>query len=190
MSLEFKPFEGSDYRQSGVRLLVVGHSHWGAQPSPTLTQDTVTEWMNNEQNISYFSKLARVLTGAEAGQVDRRASLKDIAFYNFYQSVMPERSAQPTHEQFLLATSAFPLVLNLVDPTHVLVTGITLWNDMPGFDSTEPPKPVQVGRFYTVAGRYKTPSGYAIAVGIPHMASYGFSPSNWSGFVNDFLTWS
>lgn len=187
--IAFNPYQGPAYYASNTRLLVVGHSHWGAVPSPSLTIDTVNEWMLGEQNLPYFSKLARVLTGADAVEVDRKKAFSNISFYNFYQSVLRKHDAQPTDEQFQVATKAFPEILKLLNPTHILVTGITLWNDMPGFDSGDGQRLVSVDRYNTYTGRYNTPGGYAIAVGIVHMASYGFSPPKWNKIVQDFLTW-
>ena len=100
---------------------------------------------------------------------------------------MDQHDSQPSKEQFWQATSAFPEALDICKPTHLIATGITLWNDMPPFEDKKVEQCTPIDNYVPTIGRYRTSFGSVLAVGIPHMASYGFSPPTWSEFVREFL---
>ena len=101
--------------------------------------------------------------------------------------MMPWHDTRPTSQQFAASTGAFREVLHLLDPTHILATGGTLWGGMPHFDVEG-----ASGEFLTLGeekmevGRYATPSGYALTTVIPHLSRY-FSPPRWHKPVQAFL---
>ena len=128
---------------------------------------------------------ARLVTGKERWEIDKASDLEDIAFYNFVQINVGELRNRPTWAQFQASAVPFKMVLQQIDPTHVLATGKGLWEAMPDFD-------FGVGSDIDLAGtrrhvgRYATPSGSALAMAIPHL-SRGFSAPAWSEPVKVFL---
>lgn len=184
----FEPFVGRLYRGGVVRLLLVGESHYGelqAGEDPREgTRTVMKKWQAREWAIRYLTIGARIITGLRAWEIDRHAAYADVAFYNFVQVIMPTVRHRPTWEQAKGSWDAFREVLDQCDPTHVVATGPGfLWSNMPPSDGR-----AGEGSFgHEVLPRraYRTPSGFADAVVIPHLSRA--SAPRWHGPVRAFL---
>lgn len=186
----FQPYVGPAYRESSVRLLILGESHHGT-PDPAeqvdpadSTRRVVRNWISREWPIRYLTIAARILTGLEAWQIDRSRVFDAVAFYNFIQFIMPHVSIRPTQDQALASRKAFFEVLAALDPTHVIATGQgLLWSSMPPTAATKD--------YVTVAGvdlryrEYLTPSGAARTMAINHLSRA--SAPRWRPPVVEFL---
>lgn len=167
----FQPYVGPAYAQSFVRLLILGESHYGEpHPNPAeATRYVVQMWLSRQWAIRYLTVAGRVLTGLEAWQVDREQTFSTLAFYNFIQTMMPNIAVRPTPAQAIASHEAFREVLASLDPTHVLATGRRfLWNNMPAAE--EPECEVFLGRMMLPYREYRTPSGTAKVVALPHLS--------------------
>lgn len=184
----FQPWIGSRFRQATTRLLLLGESHYG-EPHEQAARSTihvVEQWRAGEWSIRYLTTAARLLTGKEAWQVDRQNDLEAIAFYNFVQDGMETLSHRPSWRQFQASHAAFSAAVMDLDPTHVLATGIGLWNAMPDFDIGGKGEETDLAGQSRLVGRYSTPSGSALATMVPHL-SRGFSANKWRDPVVAFL---
>jgi hypothetical protein len=183
----FRPWVGSLYGRTDSRLLMVGESHYGEPDEhPTEATTTVVEkWRAGEWNLRYLTTAACLLTGLPSWQIDRRAALENIAFYNFVQISMPFIEMRPTEAQVRASWDAFREVLDVLSPTHILATGQKLlWENMPPFDRGE--SRFCVGDKDMEVGEYATPNGFALASVIPHLSRY-FSAPKWRSAVQAFL---
>ncbi len=181
-SIVFEPYVGASYRsgRSPVRLVVVGESHYGTLEGSTsaFTTSVVEDWQTGRCRHRYFTTLARILTGLEARHIDRSQTLHDIAFYNFIQVILPEKESRPTLEQARASQPAFREMLDRLDPTHTLVTGDLVWNNLPTHDAEDGGTPL-------LRRRYRTPSGMTHTARLPHLTRA--SAPEWQAPVAAFL---
>ncbi len=172
-ALIFQPYVGPTYRQSPVRVLILGESHYG-KPIDNLdeaeaTRYVVNQWLTRVWAVRYLTTAARLLTGLEARKIDRHQALSPVAFYNFIQAMMPDISVRPTPEQARASWAAFQEVLDDLDPTHVLATGRGyLWSNMPPGSKAD--AQMQCGGMSLPYREYVTPSGAARTVALPHLS--------------------
>ena len=129
----FHPWIGANYgRESrfGVRLLVLGESHYDNNPEYSdcgFTQEVVHDWALNNR-ARFFTIIAKVLHGSEDWIDDevRSEIWEHIAFYNFVQSVVPSPRKPPTFRQWREAQDPFDTVLKCLKPDAVLILGSRL----------------------------------------------------------------
>jgi hypothetical protein len=185
--IKFRPWIGPAFNERSVRLLILGESQYG-DPDPDLSRSTITvveKWQAREWSIRYLIAACRLITGKAAWEVDRYSDLDGCAFYNFVQTMMPDRSHRPSAAHFQSSFGAFREVLHELRPTHLLATGKTLWNHMPGWDGKS--GQVELGGQDVEIGEYETGAGFCLAIHIPHI-SMGFSPPAWRDVFSDFLS--
>lgn len=184
----FKPWVGTQFLGSETRLLLLGESHYGIphDGSEGSTGFVVAQWKARGFPVRYLTTAARLLTMKQAWQIDRHADLERIAFYNYVQSPMETIWQRPTSDQFQSSAEAFRQILQQLDPTHVLATGVGLWNAMADFDVGGGGEQINLAGQSRLVGRYSTPSGSALATMVPHL-SRGFSASQWHEPVAAFL---
>lgn len=183
----FRPWVGSRFIDGGVRILLLGESHYG-EPHADAAQSTihvVEQWKTRGWPVRYLTTAARLMTGKQAGQIDRSNDLEAIAFYNFIQVGMDTIRRRPSWAQFQASRPAFQAVLQQLDPTHILATGAGLWNAMPDFDVGGGGEQINLAGQTRLVGRYSTPSGSALATSVPHL-SRGFSPQYWHEPISAF----
>ena len=147
----FHPWVGSHYgsreNRFGVRLLVLGESHYndtvneGDQDPEWIqyrnshggervfTQFVVCKWGQN-QRASFFTIIAKVLSGS-ANWIDddaRSEIWKHVAFYNYVSNYVPwyqgnDRPERPTRELWQASKAPFEIVLQSLKPDAVLMLG-------------------------------------------------------------------
>ena len=118
----FRPFIGEQaalgYRD-GVRLLVVGESHYG-----DLSEDGTEFVVEGFIGEGRRSKAARFLSGVQEvitgklpeTQTERAVFWNQIMFSNLIQEPLPDTQSQPTREQFHRGWLAFPSVVRYTMP--------------------------------------------------------------------------
>ena len=129
----FHPWVGANFgRESrfGVRLLVLGESHYDNDPEYSdcgFTQEVVRDWGQNHRQ-QFFTKIAKVLLGhREWINDDVRSEIwEHTAFYDFVQSVVSAPRAPPKSRQWCEAQAPFNTVLKSLKPDAVLILGSRL----------------------------------------------------------------
>jgi hypothetical protein len=116
MPVIFQPWIGNFYRTKnrfGVRVLVLGESHYGdeADTRPTVTTEVV-RWLAQDERHAFFTKVSKVLLG-----LDENTSLSNeargevwehIAFYNYIQGfVSTDPRVRPTADMWERAKEPF-----------------------------------------------------------------------------------
>lgn len=144
--VKFLPFVGEHYHNSryGVRVLVLGESHYGAteDSGPDFTQKVVQDcaYVPGEP---FFSKLTNVLRGRIDWPTDeeRHETWQHVAFYNFIQEFVGGQSRiAPTPAMWQAAQAPFLEVVRTLEPDVILVLGSRLWNNV---DELPPTYPVE-----------------------------------------------
>ncbi len=184
--MNFLPFEGDSYRDNKTRLLVLGQSHHGEPEEASergLTSRVINRHLDRSKRLSFFTKVYHVLCIKE--DKPERDVFAEIAFYNFVQELLEKSRKDPTTPEWESGIEPFREALLQLDPTHILVLGKATYKWMPRFDGSS--RQVAFGPNPTEElGEYKTPSGFALTVGIPHPSSGGFSPQAWAEPVDRF----
>lgn len=143
-TINFLPFVGDKYRDSryGVRLLVLGESHYGAEEddAPDFTQRVIRENAYTA-GLQFFSKVTNVLRGRADWPTDeeRREAWRHVAFYNFVQEIVGNDSRiAPTTKMWREAQAPFVEVVRQLEPDVILVLGVRLWNNVDALPPTFP----------------------------------------------------
>jgi len=120
--VNFSPCVGSKYRESELKLLILGESHYGKGGAEDLSEITVAAV--GEGKHRFFASVRRLLDGGED-------FWEEVAFYNYVQELAGCRARQrPTDEMWACSHAAFGLVLRKLQPDRILVLGKTTWLNM------------------------------------------------------------
>ena len=135
----FHPWIGERYCANdrfGVRLLVLGESHYGQKgnETPDMTKEVV-EWHTQRartgdgERLRFFTVVANILRGQRGwiGDSDLAEVFQEIAFYNFVQTFVGDGPrGDPTFRQWVDAQTPLKTVLDALRPDAVLVLGLEL----------------------------------------------------------------
>ena len=186
----FQPWVGETFAGGavdGVRLLVVGESHYGdvsdVPDLRTLTKVVIRNHIDRPRE-RLFGRIEQLVgNGPLPDRAARVAFWNRIAFYNFVQEVLPQLGDRPTVKQWSEARSPFLSVLRTLRPQAVLVLGKVMW------DSLSVP-PLFESRSIDVAGapylfRWRITRDYStIATWANHPSgSRGFKMATWRPHV-------
>jgi hypothetical protein len=190
----FEPWVGPAFGRGGAdrRLLVLGEAHYSEHAEddhPGLTKALIRDIRDGRRSIPFFTKIAALLATLSPPEEDPRSVWDCVAFYNYIQGFAASAArVRPSADMWRAASAPFTRVLREVQPSHVLVTGVDLWNAlgdhfMPGWVSqtasatdTEP------------VWHWSSPDGERIrATWINHPSSFGFAGSAWSGRIGALI---
>ncbi|MBM9536191.1 hypothetical protein [Desulfobulbus alkaliphilus] len=135
MPVIFQPWIGNLYRANnrfGVRVLVLGESHYGdeAETRPTVTTEVVRRLAQGERH-SFFTKVSKVLLGLDRNtwlnNEARGEVWEHISFYNYIQGfVSTDPRVRPTADMWESAREPFLQIIRDLNPQLILVLGIEL----------------------------------------------------------------
>lgn len=184
----FHPWEGNNYERSvfGLRLLIVGHSHYSECPISELptsfTQDVFRRARDGEfaQSRGTFSALERTFKPLRKEAFNL---WNEIAFYNYLQSWIGTSSSDiPPLKAFHEAPSPQALVevLHKLRPEVVLILGTGLFKTLSENESG-PVLKVDTQSYPT--WRYATGDGdFALAIGIKHPGKF-YPAQSWTPVI-------
>lgn len=135
----FLPWRGQFYEdgyRDGKRLLILGESHYIADPAditPAFTQNVVAEFLasnGHPYRRDLFGRLHRMLTGTEdPTEAAARQAWARVAYANYIPvSVGTSARARKAAAHWSLATDVFPALLDELQPDRILVFGKATWN--------------------------------------------------------------
>ena len=138
----FDPWVGSMYCSlgfNGVRLLILGESSYGAAGSANRsgTIDDVRELGQRAPN-RFFTKIFKLVSGVNSVSASDRAEFwEHVAFYNFVQSLVGDRSRlRPTAKMWTDATAPFLDTVAELQPHLVVALGFKLRDYLPVLPSS------------------------------------------------------
>ena len=181
-----RPWIGSDWGKSdnavgGLRIMILGESHYHDEAPvgtdiPDLTEWVVNSYLEDGRMYPFISKLeGLVMTGRQARTP--RDVWNSLVFYNYVPVVAANRARQRPPEELWdgSAPQLFSDVVKRVEAEAILVCGTTLWRRMTkGLgernDAYEAGGRKWREREYEVALPHR-----AVAAHIPHPSGWGWS---------------
>ena len=130
----------------------------------------------------------QIVTGQHHSELDmdRAEFWNSIAFYNYVQEPLDDVRVRPTKEMWEMAREPFKEVLELLKPTHLLVLGGGLWDNLPLEDGRGPD--LVVGDEIRETCIYSYQGGHLIATWVYHPSSpNGASAEKSHPFVKKLL---
>ena len=204
----FRPWTGEGYGKTNdfaslpANLLILGESHYDKLHNldNDATRAVIRAYLE-EGGQPFFTKIVHTVLGPDTSE-KKAGFFKSIAFYNYVQRIVGDtHNARPTAEMWNEAAAPFRATLEFLRPTHILVCGMRLWDNMPeseGFwtppskplirwlDSVEFPK-YSRSPYYRSLGFYCHPQGQSVVLAIYHPSWKGFQPPAWHPIVKRFL---
>lgn len=193
--LKAHPWIGKEYQKGigGEKVLVLGESHYCTSPiefTSSITQDIIRDLFapksEHEPYKTTYTKFINALAGKKLDINGKRDWWNRIAFYNYVQTPMTGARVAPTSEDFKNSESAFFEVLEHLCPTHVIVWGKRLYENMPDCGKELPSIKMNDG---SEVHRWE----YLLRDGLPvkllevYHPSTGFSTDYWNEAIRLFL---
>ena len=206
---KFHPWKGEGYGKPNAfvglpnNLLILGESHYDKlrnltnDPDPTRT---VVQAYLKEGGQPFFTKIVHTVLGRDTSE-KKAGFFESISFYNYVQRIVGDtHDARPTAEMWNEAAAPFLATLECLRPTHILVCGMELWDNMPEsegfwtprskppihcFDSVELPKGSR--SLEHLLGCYRHTQGQSVVLAIRHPQAWGYPPYAWHPVVKQFL---
>jgi len=129
----------------------------------------------------------QIVTGKHNSEIDRKEFWDNVAFYNYIQEPVGDGPRErPTEEMWANAKAPFMEVLGQLRPSHLLVLGGQLWENLPSEGRRGPDIEGPVGGRDTWL--YSCDDSEVFATWVYHPSSIkGASSRNSSPYVEQFL---
>lgn len=192
--IHFQPWRGTAYGTDRTgrtaRILLIGESHYSDGPEDSdFTQITIEKFLGGEWKGRFWTQICQTLTGKPHREVDRCRVWHSISFYNYVQEIVGSRPRMaPSKLMFQCSETAFWETVDLLEPTHLLVLGYRVWQNMPPLVDESLELSLS-GRKHQY-GQYVRGWGTSFAMAIKHPSSMGFSYQEWYPVVQKFLSLS
>jgi hypothetical protein len=194
----FEPWKppGDDPRFMGIRLLILGESHYdeGETYSPEVqkefTKDIVKRWGAEAEGYRrFFANVYRTFNESDGhhSSEDFRSFWTKVFFYNYVQELVSGGPRQrPSSPAWASSADAFHSVLDDVKPEAVVVVGKTTWNMMSERNAERiADDPDGLGPIW----RYDYEGGACYVAHTNHPSKTGYSATEWRPRVSRFLEW-
>lgn len=194
----FEPWKppGDDPRFNGVRLLILGESHYdeGDAYSPDeqreFTKDIVRRWGAEAKGYQrFFANVFRTFNDGESHHTSDafRDFWGKVFFYNYVQELVPGGArVRPSSQTWANSADAFHSVLDDVKPDAVVVVGRTTWNMMSERNAKRiADDPDGLGAVWL----YEYDGGQCYVAHTHHPSKTGFSAAERRPKVKQFLEW-
>lgn len=190
--VRYLPWVGEAYAEGyyGVRILVIGDSHYGKAPGEehNFTCDVLRMHLSGEQRISFFTNIARAITGIPNDDLDQVEFWEKVAFYNYVQKSVEEARSRPTVDQGVSAQAAFEEIINNLQPDRIIMLGNFVWDMTPSSGREGELVCSDATEKRMLTWHYPIKSGKIIFTGkMEHPSSGGFSGDAWHPVVKKFL---
>lgn len=191
--LKFQPFVGKSYDNNafGKRILVLGDSHYGSEPSPNITRDVINRYLyanaEHEGWMNTFTKFERSLVNKETNRQDSQMIWNSLMFYNYLQVLLDGPRAAGTPEEYAQSAGAFFEVLEKYKPQILIVWGKRLWNMLPE-SNWEDGEDISVDGYSVDNGYYKLSDGHLVKAFCIYHPSAGYSWDYWFKVISKFLS--
>jgi hypothetical protein len=136
MVARFKPWIGTKYRQSPVRILLLGEAHYGKGVHDTAyTIRLVAKHQGSEvakpKGVRFLSKASALIAGDRLRPSLRAGFWDDLAYCNFVGDFAAETAGKaPSKKQLRDGAARYPDLLRDIKPHIIFVCGFRLWSAM------------------------------------------------------------
>jgi hypothetical protein len=182
----FYPWEGKNFRQNKLRLLILGESHYGkSNETRDFTWRLTDEIIKGEIRGRFWTQIAQAITGRSRWEINRAQFWNSVSFYNYVQQIVADKArVAPTPEMFHRSEPAFFETIDFLRPTHLLAMGYRLWSRMPALANEGLHFSIDGKRYQY--GEYRRDWGRVLAMSIKHPSS-AFSAPVWHPVIKRFL---
>lgn len=194
--LNFLPFVGSEYSTGGIfgkRVMVLGESHYGKNPTLDFTRNVVREYLDPESEyeewMNTYLKFERSLVNRYTTKKESETIWQSLLFYNYLQVLMDGPRISGTSQQYKDSARAFFEVLDRYNPELIIVWGARLWENLPWERWTEGDSLI-IDNYEVDNGTYSLPNLCEATVVKVYHPSGGYSWSWWHKVVKYFLEMS
>ena len=135
-----EPWIGKDY-QTGIndcQVLAIGESHYCKnvdQFTPKITQEIIRDLYDPNSEFEYYkntySKFVNAIAGEKQNFYGKEIWWNKLAFYNYIQTPMSGPRKSPKKAEYQQSEEAFWEILEKIRPTHLIVWGYRLYNNLP-----------------------------------------------------------
>ena len=138
----FCPWRGLEYGKTTklrlpARLLILGESHYdrdGTLEEGGDTKGVVNDYLEGG-HPRIFTRIIHTVLGPDMSH-QRAQFFQSVAFYNYVQCIVGDAPGKrPTKKMWQSAAAPFLATLETLQPTHILVCGLDLWDNMPDIDT-------------------------------------------------------
>lgn len=138
--LTWRPWIGADWFSARKRILIVGESHYAAQPDVADAEAKVKEWQSDPDGTRevvyevgvgdwyasrFFGNLHRAIFGIDVHGDSRVALWRKLAFCNFIQRPMRDAGQRPRPSEFFGGWRHFMEMLKVIRPDVVIFVGVS-----------------------------------------------------------------
>ncbi len=164
--MHYRPWIGDDYKdglRSGLKLLILGHSHYGDE-NPDATEKYTKEHIEQKPGV-FWTHVEQVILGQRLDKDRRRTFWNSVAFSNFIQEPLEQPGDEPTDSQWNQARRAFPEIIAYTRPDVMFVFSTTAWSKLPDDREGEYPGSFDVPGCCEWAYLYRVDSTYQLFAG-------------------------
>lgn len=131
MTIYYEPWKGRNYGNNNKRLFILGESHYGDDKSDATIRYT-KQYCEGKFSARFWTITMQIVSGKHNSELNRFEFWNNVAFYNFIQEpVGDDARVRPTIKMWEKAQQPFKQVLDKLKPTHMLVLGKELWENLP-----------------------------------------------------------
>jgi hypothetical protein len=130
--VHYRPWQPRGYRRegySGLRLLILGHSHYDDW-SKNATRDWTLAHVQKKPD-RFWTHIEQVVSGRVLDPKQRQEFWSNVAFSNFIQEPLAGVGPKPSRRQWQEARRMFPEVVECTRPDVVFVFSTTVWEHLP-----------------------------------------------------------
>ena len=174
--------------------MALGESHYCANPAEfteditrAIIRDLFDPESEHEPYKNTYAKFMNALAGERLDVDGKKTWWNRVAFYNYVQTPMTGARISPTSEDFANSEKAFFEVLEQLRPTHVVVWGKRLYENMPNCGKELPAIRMKDGSDVR-RWEYRLKDGSPVKLLEMQHPSTGFSTDYWSETLKLFLT--
>jgi hypothetical protein len=190
----FKPWVGSNYTSGGIlskRTLILGESYYQKDDGTALgqesTREMVTAQIEGTWSMRFFTSVVRAILDLDhPPTLDEKSDFwNSVIHYVYVQSPVGSRPRErPSASMWAEAHDPFLTILSEYQPEFIVVLGNQLWNNLPIGE----PGPGISGAKQKATRKYPVGNGkLALAYGVQHPSSIGFSAKRWHPFIREAM---
>ena len=181
----FEPWAGKSYRHSsfGIRIVVLGESHYGAAKNPRLTINIIEDECDGGSGFKFYTNVVASFLGTLPNAGQRKQFWHSVVFYNYLQGFAGARPrTPPAYGMWAKSEQNFRRVIDKYKPHLIAVFGFGLWEELPnwGHDAD----PIVLKRLSVPCYNFALLGGSALAPKLRHPSS-GFNFRTWHPVVRE-----
>lgn len=130
--VRFKPYIGSNYRDSSPKTLILGESAYGKDLDGDSVNWFIESTKHGEWNYAYFTKIPYIVSKPQHFDdnlnLDKDLFWNSVCFHEYIQEPLKAARERPTQTMWENAARIFPEILNKIEPEVIACFGFDLYD--------------------------------------------------------------